>query len=106
LTGKLHKLQVRYPYSTYRHSYEASPIQFDETHDLPIQNGDFPENNSILIPSPGMPGMMPCMGCMGGNMPGMGGNMPGMGGMPGVSPREGVKIFGLFQSQSFRSFRT
>ena len=66
----------------------------------------FPENNSILIPSPGMPGMMPCMGCMGGNMPGMGGNMPGMGGMPGVSPREGVKIFGLFQSQSFRSFRT
>jgi len=62
------------------------------------------QQTSQFFPSPGMPGMMPCMGCMGGNMPGMGGNMPGMGGMPGVSPREGVKIFGLFQS--FRSFRT
>ena len=57
-----------------------------------MKNCDFPENNSVLIPSPGMTGMMPCMGGMGGNMPG---NTMPMGGMPGRGAREGVKLFGL-----------
>ena len=48
---------------------------------IPIKKLCFPGNGSVLIPSPGMPGMMPCMGGMGGNMPG---NTMPMGGMPGL----------------------
>ena len=44
-----------------------------------------------------------CQGWMGGNM--AGNTMPGMGEMPGVGPREGVKVFGLLPSFRLNSHK-
>ena len=65
----------------------------------------FQKTHHVLSPHQACQGWfhdVPCMGGMGGNM--AGNTMPGMGEMPGVGPREGVKVFGLLPS--FRSFKT